>query len=290
MTVLPEILATLADTLRDALGADASSVGGAQPSIAADLPAVTLSAGATRVARLGMGRVMREQTGVFAVTASVDLAAPTIDFGDEQVELLSADRLTLHLPHGPLVGADGSDGPLADADLTVELDGGSLTVVAVEPQSGEVRADGRTGTLSFGTPLPATGTLEVAYHIGRWEVHSSDLSTRLDIEVAAANAEGVDSLSRRLATELDVERLHDIVPTLRIWRLTPLAWGPITPATGTADARRRQLAYDLTASWQVPILPTTGGVIRRVEVTLLIPEPTSEELPTDHLEERFDVV
>ena len=84
-------------------------VGASYPSLTADLPAVVISfTGITEPMR-GVGMVPAASvTGALPVTTNVDLANPVATFPDEIVNLLSADRMTLTLPQGPLVAADGT--------------------------------------------------------------------------------------------------------------------------------------------------------------------------------------
>ncbi len=91
--------------------------------------------------------------------ATIDLANPVLPEEPDFV-LLDATRRVLILPHGGLVRQDGSDpgdAPLAAADITVLVAGAPRTVVTAPPAAGEVRADPRVGTLTFGDALAGGG-------------------------------------------------------------------------------------------------------------------------------------
>jgi hypothetical protein len=289
---LPAVLTALAEALRQALGDAAAQVGGARPVSADELPAVTLSASAARFPQSGVGRLSEQHTGALVVETAVDLENPSLEGDGEEGALLSEDRLTLHLPHGPLVRADGQDlPPFAAGDLKVRLGATTFAVVAAEPAAGEVRPDARSNSLGFGAPLPATGDLELRFHVGRWQVRAFEVRALLEIEAAAADAAGVETLCAALAEALEPARLGRFDPSLEVHRLALSSWGPILPpAEGGAEERRRRLVYDLAAGWQRPVLETAGDVIRRVEALVRTPRAAAEPIPDEHDEERFHVV
>jgi len=163
--------------------------------------------------------------------------------------------------------------------------------VASEPTAGEVRPDPRSNSLRFGAPLPATGDLALRLHVGRWQMRAFEVQTRLEIEAAATDATGVETLCAALASALDPARLRRFDPALEVRRLALSSWGPILPpATDGAEERRRLIVYDLAAGWQRPVLETAGDVIRRVEALARTPRDTGGPTPDDHDEERFHVI
>jgi hypothetical protein len=256
----------LADHLRTTLLPAPPLVGAEYPANAPQLPALTLSLSAVTQKMRGLGRMPQATaTGALPVTTDLDLAQPRAVFPDEIVELLSGDRRTLTLPHGPLVRADGTaTTPFGAGDLTVGRNGSGLTVVGGTPAASEVRPDPDTGTLLFGAPLPATGTLHARYFVGEWEVSTTRYQGVLTLEVFAADAAGVDSLSRAVENALlrraaaGVPGMNDIAPTG--WSATEEA-GP-----GRAGARSRALAYRFDYELIEPRLGTGGGVIADVSV------------------------
>lgn len=236
------------------------------PAAAADLPCAVLQLLDVDVALAGVGRVPRgTRTGALQLTAVVDLADPVLVLGDgESLPLLSADRRTLTLPHGPLVAADGTeDGPLGPDDVAAD-DGAPFAVVQTAPTGRRVRADAVAGTLRFGAPLKVTGELTVSYHVGRWDVVVSRAQGELAVDVTAADAAAVRSVSRAVAGALDAG-LSDGTTDLRA---VPSGWGAVTPnALGSGTVRTQRLRFRLDAEVVDPVLTTSGGVISRVAVT-----------------------
>src|SRR5207253_1742472 len=117
---------------------------------------------------------------------------------EPELRLLDPTRRQLILPHGGQVRQDGSDPggqPLLPADITVSVDGSSRAVVTGTPGVGQVRADPGIGLLTFGDPLPATGTVSVSYFLGQWEQRLERISGVLRIDVCAGNASDTQALS-----------------------------------------------------------------------------------------------
>src|SRR5262249_6539090 len=103
-------LATLLDALRTHLQGVLSPapalVAGAYPAVAAELPAVTVSFASVSERLRGLARLPAPtQTGALRVDTTLDLANPVVVFPDETVRLLSTDRRTVQLVHGPIVRA-----------------------------------------------------------------------------------------------------------------------------------------------------------------------------------------
>lgn len=259
---LAAVLDTAADRLRGALGG--TSVGEATPVAPADLPVVVVSLDEARSRLPGVGRsAAGTRVGALRATVDVDLAAPVLDLGGERLDVLSPDRRTVTLPHGPVVRADGvGDLPFAAGDLDV-AGAVPFTLVATPPGPGEVAVDPARGTLLFGTALPASGTLRIGYHIGRWDVVAGRFTGRLLLDVHAADVAGVRDLGRRAAAALTR-------PGGGL-SCTPTSWGAITPAdpdAGPAGARTQRLGFGFDAELEEPVLTSGGGVISTVEVVV----------------------
>jgi len=241
-----------------------TTVGDVVPTSADQVPAVTLDLDEVTSVLGGIGRIPRgTRTGALPVTTEVDLADPVLDLGGgETVTLVPADRLSVVLPHGPLVRADGTaTGTFSAADLTVR-DADPWQVVAGPPTGRQVRPDPDAGLLHFGEALPATGTLHLDYRIGAWDSTVSRSQGRLRVRVTADGAD-LSSLVRTVANVL-------ATPDPGI-RLTPLSWGSadrtaVSPLP--AGVRVQELTYRLDAEVEQPSLPTGGGVISDVAVTL----------------------
>lgn len=283
---LDRVVDLLASRLSAALGAG-TRVDDVAPAEPADLPCVVVSLDAVRSNLVGVGRVPRgTRTGALTLRADIDLADPVLDLGDgEQLTLLSADRRTLTLPHGPLVAADGTQGgPLGPGDVTAD-DGNPFTVVTTDPTGRRVRADADEGTLHFGSALATAGTLTVTYHVGQWDVVTFRAQGELGLDVTATTVAGVRTTSRTMASALAAD-LSDDASKLRV---SPLAWGPVT--SGTLDdtvVRSQRLSFGLDAEVVDPILTTGGGVITHVAVTGGFAPVHSGEVPESF--EPFDVI
>ncbi|WP_380168383.1 hypothetical protein [Jannaschia sp. R86511] len=283
---LDRVVDLLADRLAAAMG-PGTRVDDVAPVGPADLPCVVLSLDTVRTTLVGVGRVPRgTRTGALQLTAVIDLANPVLDLGDgEQLTLLSADRLTVTLPNGPLVGADGTEGgPIGPDDLSAD-DGTPFTVVTSSPTGRGVRADAAEGTLRFGSALAADRTLTVTYHVGRWDVVTSRAQGALALDVTAVEVAAVRGTSRALAEALAVGPSHGGVSL----RLSPLAWGAVTPGRLDDDTtvRSQRLLFDLDAEVEDPVLTTGGGVITRVAVTGAFTPTRSGQAPEPF--EPFDV-
>lgn len=260
---LATVVDTLAAQLRAELGAG-TRVGDMLPAAAEDMPAVTLSVQSTDEDPVGIGRIPRgTRRGALEVSTSIDLADPVLRAGGEEVPLLSPDRRELILPHGQLVRADGTeDGPFEADDIDVADGGGAYTVVADDPSGREVQPDPTRGVLTFGQPLPGSGTLETTYRVGRWDVTTVRFSGDLTVEVSAAEAAELASLSRQTAAALDR-------PTPAFPRLAPVGWSAARPAAPEPESARSQvLSYRFDFEIEQPSLPSGGGVIRTVAVTV----------------------
>ncbi|MEM9519491.1 MAG: hypothetical protein AAGA37_09230 [Actinomycetota bacterium] len=248
----------------------AGTVGPTVPTAATDLPAVTLTLAAIERALTSIGsRPSPSRTGALSVARSIDLTDASVDFPDgESVQLLSDDRRTLHLPFGPAVAAGGEDvATLANADLSVEIDGAAVTVVAETPAAGQVRGEPARGQLTFGSPLPATGTLTLRYFIGEWEVETARFQGDLVVIAADTDAAGAHALSRSVITELDAATPTSLTG---LFGIHPLAAGAVIPIPGLATAHQRELTYRFDFEVERIALGSGGGVIRSIEVDSVV--------------------
>jgi hypothetical protein len=242
-----------------------ASIGGARATRLPDLPTVTLSIQKVERKLVALGATpAQSRTGSLPVSSEFDLADPTVTFPDgETVNLLSIDRLSLHFPYGPVVSADGAEvDALAPEDLTVSIDGSPLSVVPPTPGPGGVSGIPDLGEVRFGTPVPPSGQLVVAFFIGEWEVRTTRYQGELVVEAAAEGVAASD-LSRDVESTL-LAADASTLPGLRALR--PLAIGPIVPAPGIAQGRVRELAYAFDFELEEPRLGTGGGVIEEVAV------------------------
>lgn len=267
---LDRILDPLAARLGQRLG-PGTRVDDVLPSTVGDLPCVVLTLDEGEQALMGVGRAARgTRQGALELTVRVDLADPVLDLGDgETLDLLSADRRTLTLPHGPVVRADGTEQPPFEAGDVTADDGAPFTVVSGEPVGRSVRVDPAAGALQFGVALVATGTLVATYHVGRWDVSTTRVQGLLTVRTIAARGPQARSTTRRVAEALDA-------PDPGV-RLTPVSWGAVTPGTigDDDDVHEQQIGFGIDAEVEEPVLTSGGGVITTVHVTGTLPAPGS---------------
>lgn len=257
-------------------------VGSALPVAVAELPALVLSLNELRRHGAGLGERASLITGALLVSARIDLANPVLP-EEPSFNLLSADRLSLVLPHGGWVKDDGSDGLLSPADLQVSVAGVPRTVVNAAPLADQVRPDAGTGTLLFGAPLPAVGLVLATYRVGQWERRVQPIAGLLHIDVRAVSSADVAALSAALLDALDSEtgqtsgRPTAHPPGLR--KLAPLALGAVTLADpAQAGARGQALRFSFEYEHLIDRPDSSGGVIRRVPITSRLLASTIEPI------------
>ncbi len=274
---LQRVLDPLAARLSGVL--DGVRVDDIAPAGAADLPCAVLSLDDVEESLAGLGRTPRgTRTGALRLTAAINLADPVLDLGGgEELNLLSDDRRTLTVPHGPLVRSDGTpDPPFGPGDVTA-TDGAPFTVVAGAPVGRQVQVDPAEGTLLFGTELAATGRLEITYHVGQWDTVTTRVQGTLSVQVVAGSAGSAATTSRAIA-----DALASPDPGVRT---VPLSWGAVQPGALADDtgSRSQILTYHLYAELEEPVLTSGGGVIAQVAVTgfLAAPARTTAPLPIE---------
>jgi hypothetical protein len=242
-------------------------IGAVTPATNAELPAITASITEAVRPVPSLGRVPGPvMAGALRVNTSVSLAQPTLTIGDETVQLLSADRRTLQLPHGSVVRADGlADFPFSVADLSVRLGPQTFTPVAGPPASAtDVQLDPAAGTAVFRDPLPATGALLLGYFVGAWEVRSERFKAGLSLEVFGSTAAAVQTLSDQVEQALEP---HRIPPEIGIRSLEPVALGPIGPRAVSGGAVGRRIDYAVDFEHIEPLILTGGGPITSIHVS-----------------------
>ena len=249
-------------------------VGGALPVAAAELPALVLSLDDLRRQGAGLGERASLITGALPVAARIDLANPVLP-EEPSFNLLSADRLSLVLPHGGWVKDDGSDGLLSPADLQVSVDGAPRTVVNAAPLANQVRPDAATGTLLFGAPLPPAGLVLATYRVGQWERRVQPIAGVLHIDVRAVSSVDVAALSSGLLDALDT----DAGRPSGLRKLAPLSLGAVALADpAQAGARGRALRFSFEYEHIIDRPDSSGGVIRRVPITSRLLASTVEPI------------
>ncbi len=210
------------------------------------------------------------QTGALRIETEIDLADPVLHLGGEDVALLSPNRRTFQLPHGSIVRAGGDDlAPFSGSDLLVRVGATTFTPVHATPSAGQVELDIASGALTFPNPLPATGTIELGYFVGTWEVRVERFAATVHLDVATATQASLDALVP------EIERsLHPLAftPPSGVRRIEPIAFASATTISGLPTAARRQrLSYQVDFELIEPIIPTSGGPIRRIDVAIQTP-------------------
>ncbi|MDQ2948836.1 MAG: hypothetical protein M3Y27_23320 [Acidobacteriota bacterium] len=246
-----------------ALAPAPATIGIAEPTTQADVPAVVLSLESIGHPANGLGERSVVMTGALVWTASIDLTNPVLP-QEPGFRLLSDDRLTLILPHGGLVRADGTEGALGPTDISVKVGGVSRPAVNVPPVGNQVRPDPLVGQLLFGTALPPAGIVEARYNIGQWEQRVSRATGALRLAVRASDITTVKNLSNSVMLALQ-EPLTPI-PGLRALRLTSLA--SISAAEQVLpNSFGRTLIYSFEFEQEINRPESSGGIIRRIPVT-----------------------
>lgn len=282
---LASLTKAFADHLSATVDPSPKLVGTAYPIDGTQLPAVVLSVAGVTSALKGVGRLPApSETGALPVTTVLDLAHPVATFPDATVQLVSDGGLTLALPHGPLVAADGQTTTFGAADLKVTVQNGgpptSFAVVAGAPAADQVRPDPDLGTLRFGTALPGSGTLTVDYFVGEWEVRTERYQGALRVEAFATDAAGVEALAEAVEAAL----LAPAQPMPGLNRVDPTSWEATEEAgANRAHARGRALGFAFDYELVEPLIGGGGGLISTVHVKSTVPA-----LPPQEVEE-FDV-
>ncbi len=243
-------------------------VGGTSPTTANDLPAIVLAVADAISPHPGVGRTPSGPVeGALRVSTQVDLADPVLHDAGGDVALLSADRRTLHLPHGGVVRADATTGlPFAATDLRVAVGATTIALVPAPPGAGQASIDPDAGILSFGSPLAATGRLSLGYFVGQWDVEIERFAGEVEVDVVAADAQAVDALTRQVEVTLSPASWRGIAG---LGDLQPIALGRIGPPDPSAGpGRRRTLTYHFDFERITPVIRTSGGPIRTVAVTV----------------------
>jgi hypothetical protein len=253
------------------------SIGGGVPRRQNDLPAIVISMEGVDVSGGGLGgHGTGERTGALEVRSDIDLSDPVLRFPDGTVELLSPDRRVLTLPHGGLVATDGDPNtPITEADITVERNGNPLTLVPNNPGPNEFTLNRVPAELTFGAPLPGSGTITARHRVGRWEEETIEMAGTLHLDLYAGSVSDIEATTNQIYTLLTVSA----IPGLR--RLAPMAMGPIDfPERPGNNNRYRRLSFAFAYEYTEPRLPTGGGIISTIDATSRLDGGEGEEQET----------
>jgi len=266
---LQALISSLAQFLDARVTTGLTTVGPVQPYVVAEIPAVTITLAKLTCAKVGVGgNPSNLLSGALAVELNLALSNPVITFpNNETVDLLEADRLSLRMPHSPLVDREGvTPEYLNEDDLTVTLNGTPLTVVQSTPSTNQCRLAPAGAMLEFGTPLPATGTLVIQYFIGQWEAETTRCAGMLQFDIFASGAAGTEQLSNEVSLAL-AENPQTIAKGLT--RLSPVRWGAIQrPRYPKGQTMARSLQYGFTFDHEQAKISTGGGPIRIIDTAI----------------------
>ncbi len=264
---LSSLIGALAAQIADHL-TDPPTVGTAPAVAPGDLPHISVSIEAATPAMRSVGRIPGPvETGALRVEVDLDLADAVLHLPAEDVPLLSTNRRTLQLPHGSVVRADGdATPPFANGDLLVRVGATTFNPVHVTPTAGQVGLDMATGALTFANPLPATGTIELGYFVGAWEVRVERFAATVVLDVSTSDQAELDSLVALVEGALHP---HEISAGRGIRRIEPIGLSAASRIDGLPPAARHlQLRYSIDFELVEPIIPTSGGPIRLIDVTI----------------------
>jgi hypothetical protein len=249
-------------------------IGNAEPVQANQMPAVVLSLEGADNAGTGVGeRATLITDGALPWQAAIDLANPVLP-EEPSFRLLNDARTVLTLPHGGLVRQDGSSGPLAAADLAVTVAGASRPVVTGPPTGLQVQADPLVGQLTFGSALPATGTVVVHYFLGQWEQRLARLAGILRVDVCATQDVVVGGLSDQVVEALMDPRARREI--LRLHHMELASLSSIGPREPVANLRRRSARFRFAFEQEINQPESSGGIIRRIPVTTQLSVATAD--------------
>lgn len=239
------------------------AIGAVEPGDADALPALVLSIDETSPGRTGLGGLTRTMTGALSTKASIDLANPVLAT-EPTFRLLDPTRKQLILPHGGLVRADGTAGPIGSGDATVQLGSVVRPVVLSGPTGAQVTVDPSVGSLTFATTLPATGQLSATYFLGQWEQRVEHIAGILRIDVCAASATDTATLSEAALDALAVATDGRIPGVSLLAPKGVSAIGPAEAAQGNLRRRTLRFAFDYERLIDRP--DASGGIIARIPV------------------------
>lgn len=194
---MPEnaFLQVIADFLRGPAGLTPAPalVGPALPALPAEAPAIVLAL--ADVERIhSASRTTEPSTEALARDETIDLAAAAPPAPAESAPI-SADRREWLLASGGLVRADGTEGMLGAADMTVRVAGEPFTLVRSPARDGEVSVEAGNGRLRFAVPLPDAGLLRVSYFVAATQRQVTWLRGTLLLSVHDRDARIVENLS-----------------------------------------------------------------------------------------------
>jgi hypothetical protein len=249
-------------------------IGVAEPTKAAEIPAVVLSLNELMIPSTGLGEHAEAVTGALEAGSEIDLSNPRLP-GDLSFNLLSPDGKSLTLLHGGLVDKDGIENPLLAADIQVSHDATTFTVVSGTPSAGQVNVSAAEGLLTFNDPLPSTGMLTAKYFVGQWERKIEQLAGLVDLVIVG----GTNTEAAVLGANVMQAMANAVESISGMRKLIPATVGPVTSfALGTGTKRQRQLSWRFDYEHIINQAESSGGIIQRIAMrTRKDSSPVEEE-------------
>jgi hypothetical protein len=275
---LSALVGMVRDQLAAAAIADLPPVDALAPATPAEVPRITVSAAEAVSGQRGLGRVPAAPFhGALRVDTAIDLADPVLHLPGEDVPLLSGNRRVLQLPHGAVVKEDGTDlPPYMQSDLLVQRGATAFTPVHAAPAAGQVQLDIPSGALTFPSPLAATGVLQLGYFIGLWEVQVERFAATLFVDISHDDAAAHEALTQAVERALTAPW----PPSRGVRTIDALAVSAAAPLSGLpAGHRSRRLTYRVDVERIEPLVQTSGGPIRSIEIPI---QPFGEEMEIHH--------
>ncbi len=233
-----------------------------EPAQSGDLPVLVLSLQGAEHAGMGLGNRTSVRTGALRWAVAISLAQPFLP-GEPGFSLVNANRRELILPHGGLVRADGSEGALAATDLQVTVAGGGQTLVNGVPAAGQFSVEPQTGRLTFGTPLPATGTVQATYRLGQWEQKVERVSGTLRLDAYASTPAQVRTLGLGAGAALTGASARVGIPRLLSMEIKEVS-SISAPIPGLGTGRRMSLRFQFEFESEINEPESSGGIILRI--------------------------
>jgi hypothetical protein len=258
-------LSALTSFLTDNLPAAPALLGTAEPTRTNELPAVVLSLEKLRRPGTGLGErsaLITDSTLLWS--AAIDLANPVLP-EEPTFSLISEDRRTLILPHGGLVRADGSAGPLSAADFAVTVAGQARTLVSGTPGANQVQVDPLVGRMVFGAALPLSGAVVANYILGQWEQRVARLDGSLTIAVFASAVGPLETLTDHVIAAFTDKQLAGL-ERISLSELKSIG----RPDTGLNNARSRTMTFEFEYEAVINRPDSSGGIIQSIPLTTLL--------------------
>jgi len=247
-----------------ALSLAPKSIGAAEPIASESLPALVLSLEVSRRPAPGLGEgASLIRRGALPWQARIDLSRPFLA-EDASFSLLNDDRSVLVLPHGGLVQKQGATGALGPDDFSLRVDGTQRSIVASNPTGLEISVDPAVGRVTFGSPLPASGSVDVNYVLGQWERRAAQLTGTLRVDLCAANVADARALGDVVLVALGDDAARAVAGLSKLHLASLGSIGG--PELVFGNCRRQSARFTFEYEQLIDRPDSSGGVIRHIPI------------------------